>query len=92
MFFNPQCDESILYFSGSGDPFIYGASLPKNGINSLTDAATGFIPDAANISSGVNSPTNLAGNSGSVNLAVPEPIAGMLLLMAVPVISMRRRR
>jgi hypothetical protein len=52
----------------------------------------GFPPGTPNISSGVNSPTNLLGNSGSVNLAVPEPIAGVLLLMAIPALSMRRRR
>jgi serralysin len=94
MFFNPNATNLTFTFSGSGDSMAFtGASLPKNGINSLTDAgATGFPPGIPNISSGVNSPTNLLGNSGSVNLAVPEPIAGLLLLMAVPVISMRRRR
>jgi len=93
-FFNPNATNLTFTFSGSGDSMAFtGASLPKNGINSLTDAgATGFPPGIPNISSGVNSPTNLLGNSGSVNLAVPEPIAGLLLLMAVPVISMRRRR
>ena len=94
MFFNPNATNLTFTYNGSGDSMAFtGASLPKNGINSLTDAgAVGFPPGTPNISSGVNSPTNVAGNSGSVNLAVPEPIAGMLLLMAVPVISMRRRR
>jgi hypothetical protein len=51
-----------------------GASLPKNGINSLTDAgAIGFPPGTPNISSGVNSPTNLLGEAGSVNLSTPSP-------------------
>jgi hypothetical protein len=52
-----------------------GASLPKDGVHSLTDAgAVGFPPGTPSISSGVNSPTNLLGNSGSVN--VPPPVAG----------------
>jgi hypothetical protein len=92
-FFNPSATNITLTFSGSGDSMAFtGASLPKNGINSLTDAgAVGFPPGVPNISSGVNSPTNLAGNSGSVNLAVPEPIAALLLVMVVPAASMRRR-
>jgi hypothetical protein len=92
-FFNPNATNLSFTFTGSSDTMSFtGASLPKDGINSLTDAgATGFPPGTPNISSGVNSPTNLLGNSGSVNL-VPEPIAGVLLLMAVPAISMRRRR
>jgi hypothetical protein len=94
MFFNPNATNLTFTFSGSGDSMAFtGAALPKNGINSLTDAgAVGFPPGTPNISSGVNSPTNVAGNSGSVNLAVPEPIAGLLLLMAVPAIAVRRRR
>jgi serralysin len=93
-FFNPNATNLTFTYSGSGDSMAFtGASLPKNGINSLTDAgAVGFPPGTPNISSGVNSPTNVAGNSGSVNLGVPEPIAAALLLMAVPAISMRRRR
>jgi hypothetical protein len=93
-FFNPNATNLTFTFDGSGDSMTFsGASLPKNGINSLTDSgAVGFPPGSPSISSGVNSPTNLLGNSGSVNLAVPEPIAGMLLLMAVPALSMRRRR
>jgi serralysin len=93
-FFNPNATNLTFTYNGSGDSMAFtGASLPKNGINSLTDAgAVGFPPGTPNISSGVNSPTNLAGNSGSVNLAVPEPIAGVLLLMAVPALSIRRRR
>ena len=93
-FFNPNATNLSFTFSGSGDSMAFtGASLPKNGINSLTDAgAVGFPPGTPNISSGVNSPTNLAGNSGSLNLAVPELIAGVLLLMALPAICLRRRR
>jgi hypothetical protein len=74
-FFNPNATSLSFTFSGSGDTMSFaGASLPKNGIDSLTDAgATGFPPGTPNISSGTNSPTNLLGNSGSVNLATPSP-------------------
>jgi hypothetical protein len=69
-----------------------GASLPKNGINSLTDAgAVGFPPGTPNISSGVNSPTNQLGNSGSVNVS-PEPVTGLIPLIAFPILRLRRRR
>jgi hypothetical protein len=94
MFFDPNATNLTITFDGSHDSMAFtGASLPKDGIHSLTDAgAVGFPPGTPNISSGVNSPTNLNGNSGSVNLAVPEPVTGLLLLMAVPALSMRRRR
>jgi serralysin len=92
-FFNPNATNLTFTFSGSGDSMAFtGASLPKDGIHSLTDAgAVGFPPGTPNISAGTNSPTNLLGNSGSVNL-VPEPVAVVLLLTAVPAVSMRRRR
>jgi serralysin len=91
-FFNPNATNLTFMYSGSGDTMTFtGASLPKDGVHSLTDAgAVGFPPGTPSISAGVNSPTNVAGNSGSVNL-VPEPIAAVLLLMAVPAILMRRR-
>jgi hypothetical protein len=74
-FFNPNATNLTFTFSGSGDSMTFtGASLPKDGIHSLTDAgAVGFPPGTPNISSGVNSPTNLAGNSGSVNLSATSP-------------------
>jgi hypothetical protein len=74
-FFNPNATNITITFSGSNDSMNFsGASLPKNGINSLTDAgATGFPPGTPNISSGINSPTNFSGASGSVNLSAPAP-------------------
>lgn len=74
-FFNPNATNITISFSGSGDSMTFtGASLPKNGINSLTDSgATGFPPGTPNISSGVNSPTNYNNQSGSVNLSAPSP-------------------
>jgi hypothetical protein len=73
-FFNPNATNLTFTFSGSSDSMSFtGASLPRDGIHSLTDAgATGFPPGTPNISSGVNSPTNLLGNSGSVNVPPPS--------------------
>lgn len=91
-FFNPNATNLTFTFSGSGDSMTFaGALLPKDGIHSLTDSgAVGFPPGVPNITSGVNSPTNLAGNSGSVN--VPEPMTGLVPLIALPLLRLRRRR
>jgi hypothetical protein len=70
-FFNPNATNISISFSGSGDSISFtGASLPKNGINSLTDTN---LYAAQNLVSGTNSPMNLLGNSGSVNLSAPSP-------------------
>jgi hypothetical protein len=68
--FNPNADSITITFLGSGDSITFsGASLPKDGIHSLTDSgAVGFPPGSPNISSTVNSPTNFENGSGSVNL------------------------
>src|SRR3954470_11539634 len=60
-FFNPNATNLSFTFSGSGDTMSFpGASLPKDGVHSLTDAgAVGPPPGTPNISSGINSPTNL---------------------------------
>jgi hypothetical protein len=90
-FFNPNATSITLTFNGSGDAMTFsGASLPKNGIDSLTDAgAVGFPPGTPSISSGVNSPTNLAGTSGSVNVS-PEPVA--ITLLTIPLLGLLGRR
>jgi hypothetical protein len=92
-FFNPNATNLTFTYNGSNDAMAFtGASLPKDGINSLTDAgAIGFPPGTPNISSGVNSPTNQFGNSGSVNVS-PEPVTGLIPLIAFPVLRLRRRR
>ncbi len=74
-FFNPNATNLTITFTGAPDTMAFtGASLPKDGIHSLTDAgAHDFPPGTPNISSGVNSPTNLLGNAGSVNLSTPTP-------------------
>jgi len=74
-FFNPNATSIIFSFNGSGDSMaITGAALPKDGIHSLTDTASDDVPPGPpNIISDVNSPTNLLGNSGSVDLSNPSP-------------------
>ena len=92
-FFNPNASNIAFTFSGSGDSMAFaGASLPKDGIRSLTDAgAIGFPPGIPNISSGTNSPTNLNNQSGSVNLS-PEPASVTLALLGMlSVFGLRRR-
>jgi len=68
--FNPNADTITITFLGSGDSMTFtGASLPKDGVHSLTDAgAVGFPPGTPNVSSTVNSPTNFDNGTGSVNL------------------------
>jgi hypothetical protein len=91
-FFNPSATNLSFTYSGSGDSMSFtGASLPKDGIHSLTDAgAVGFPPGTPNISSGTNSPTNLSGSSGSVNLA-PEPTTIFYALCGIAPFASRRR-
>ena len=86
-FFNPNATNITISFNGSGDSISFlGASLPKNGINSLTDTN---LYGQQNLVSGTNSPTNLGGSSGSVNLS-PEP--GAIAILAVPLFNLLRRR
>lgn len=87
-FFNPNANNITITFTGSGDSITFsGASLPKDGIHSLTDTN---LYGAQNLVSGTNSPTNLIGQSGSVNLA-PEPGAAAALL-GLPLFTLLRRR
>lgn len=74
-FINPNANNITITFSGSGDSINFtGASLPKNGINSLTDTVLApFDPPNFNLVSGVNSPFNLANQCGSVNPSGPTP-------------------
>jgi hypothetical protein len=76
LFINPNATNITINFSGSNDGMTFtGASLPKDGIHSLTDAnAFGGIPNnPTNIGPTVNSPTNFHNGSGSVNLSTPTP-------------------
>ena len=75
-FFNPNATTITIVFSGSGDSMVFsGASLPKDGIHSLTDAGAFDVPPGTPkiISSTVDSPTNYAGQAGEVNLSTLTP-------------------
>lgn len=78
MFFDPNATSLTFTFNGSGDTMTFeGESLPKDGINLLTDAgALGVLGSPPNISAGVNSPTNLAGNTGCVDLPCQSRLPG----------------
>lgn len=70
-FFNPSATNFTISFSASSDSLSYtGATFPKNGVNSITDNTPHFAPTLVN---GINSPTNYAGQVGSVNLSSPSP-------------------
>jgi hypothetical protein len=73
-FFNPNATNISFEFTGSFDTMtLTGASLPKDGIRSLTDAnASGFPNPTSNNSSGVNTPTNLLNASGGINLSLGD--------------------
>jgi hypothetical protein len=66
-FFNPNATSIQITFTGSSDWIQFaGTQLPKDGINSLTDTA---VYATTNLVSGVNSPTNLSNQTGSINLS-----------------------
>jgi hypothetical protein len=71
-FFNPNAGSITLNFSGVDSLTFAGATLPKDGVNSLVDASPGGAP---NLGSAINSPKNFAQAQGSINLT-PTPIAG----------------
>ena len=75
-FFNPNAANITITFLGSGDAISFtGDSLPKDGINSLTDTNASGLPflSTPNLISDVNSPTNFHNGTGSVNLSNPSP-------------------
>ena len=92
MFFNPNATNLTFTFNGSGDTMAFaGATLPKDGFNSLTDAgASGFPPGTPNISAGGNSPVNNSNNKGQVNLA-PEPTTMIYAFYGIALFALRRR-
>jgi hypothetical protein len=71
-FFNPNAGSITLNFSGVDSLTFAGATLPKDGVNSLVDASPGGAP---NLGSAINSPKNFAQAQGSINLT-PTPVAG----------------
>ncbi len=86
-FFNPNATNITITFTGSGDSLSFtGASLPKDGVNSLNDIN---LYGPQNLVPFKNSPTNFSGQSGSVN--IPEPGAAVTLL-SLPLFALFRRR
>lgn len=77
-FFNPNAASITITFVASGDaPVFSGTALPKDGVNSLTDANASGVPgNATNIGQTLNSPTNFAGAAGSVNVPPPPTTTG----------------
>jgi hypothetical protein len=76
-FFNPNAATIFFDFAHTFDTLtLTGSQIPKDGINSLTD--TDLLPESGvdNMVVGVNSPTNFAGATGSVNLGGATPIVG----------------
>lgn len=69
-FFNPNAASITINFAGVDSITFAGATLPKDGVHSLTDQTPAGVQ---NLASGINSPTNFAGAAGSVN--VPPPTA-----------------
>ena len=74
-FFDPNASSVTFTFSGNGDSItVPSATLPKDGIHSVTDTnAQAIVAMPPNLVSTVNSPTNLDGNAGSVDLSTPSP-------------------
>jgi hypothetical protein len=77
-FFDPNATSITITFDGSSDSFAFaGATLPTDGINSLTDAnAFGSPNNPTNIGATMNSPTNFAGAVGSVDVPPPPVTTG----------------
>jgi serralysin len=67
-FFNPNAASITIDFPDADSITFAGSTLPKNGINSLTDQSPAGVQ---NLVSGVNSPTNFAGAVGSINVSTP---------------------
>ncbi len=73
-FFNPNATNLSFNFAGVDSFTFTGATLPKDGINSLTDQL--LIGSSTNLVAGVNSPNNSSQQSGSVSLAAAPTFDG----------------
>ena len=83
-FFNPAGD--TLTYASFVDTFTFtGAQLPSDGVHSLARASW----NSTTLATPVNSPTNLAGATGSVS--APEP-AGAAIVMMPLLLAVTRRR
>ena len=79
-------DGGSLSYSASGDSVTY-AALPTDGITSLT---RNLSTTPHTLGPAINSPTNFAGDAGSV--VVPEPTALTMSALGVGLLMARRRR
>ena len=76
-FLNPNAASITINFAHGFDVTTFaGSLLPKDGVNSLTDTVLSTVGDTDNFVVGVNTPTNFAGVTGSVNLGGGTPIPG----------------
>jgi hypothetical protein len=76
-FFNPNAASITIDFHfGTDVATLAGSLLPKDGVNSLTDTNTQPFNGPDNFVAGVNSPTNFAGQAGSIDLGGGEPKPG----------------
>ncbi len=68
-FFDPNASTILFDFAHTFDTLtLTGSQIPKDGVNSLTDTDLTIEGGADVMVVGVNSPTNFAGATGSVNL------------------------
>lgn len=95
--FNPNASEIIISFpfstsdmgvSGAASPPDGFVALPKDGVHSITN--TNLYNDPILVV-GTNSPTNFNNQSGSINLAVPEPAGGLLAIALCGLLGLRLR-
>jgi hypothetical protein len=76
-FFEPNATSIVFTFAhGADTATVAGSLIPKDGVNSITDSVLAVAPnvDTDNYSTGLNTPTNFAGNTGQIN-AAPSPAA-----------------
>ena len=85
-FFSAAGDTLTLVGSLSGTITFTGAQLPTDGLNSLNRLYNGSTNSG--FTSALNSPTNFAGNTGSV----PEPTGIALVISAGAILFINRRR
>ncbi len=69
-FFDPSWTNITISFPGADTITFTGASLPKDGTNSLTDTTVGT--GTTTLTSGTNSPTNISGVTGPVTLTAGQ--------------------
>jgi MYXO-CTERM domain-containing protein len=69
-FFPPNASQIMIDFAGFDAVMFAGATLPKDGVHSLTDS--NLTANVAALVSGTNSPTNVSSAAGSVTLTTGQ--------------------